>query len=95
MSLLQPYVDQSVLVITLDGRVLVGILKGTDQTANVILTNCEERVFSSVDGTQVVPLGLYLVRGDSIVTVGLVDEEKEAAIDWAEVRAEPLSTTSL
>ncbi|KAI9274579.1 hypothetical protein BDA99DRAFT_476515 [Phascolomyces articulosus] len=94
MSLLQSYVDSSVLIITLDGRVLVGLLKGTDQTANVILSNCEERVFSA-DGTETVPLGLYLVRGDSICTVGLLDEEKESEIDWSQVKAEPLSSTTL
>lgn len=42
-----------------------GTLKGTDQNANVILEKCQERVFS-MDGTEVVPLGLYLVRGDSL-----------------------------
>ncbi|KAG2219016.1 hypothetical protein INT45_013779 [Circinella minor] len=94
MSLLQSFVEHSVLVVTLDGRVLVGLLKGTDQTANVILSNCEERVFSA-DGTEIVPLGLYLVRGDSIVTVGLLDEEKEQEIDWTEIKAEPLTSTIL
>ncbi|KAI7851070.1 hypothetical protein BDC45DRAFT_517067 [Circinella umbellata] len=94
MSLLQSFVEHSVLVVTLDGRVLVGLLKGTDQTANVILSNCEERVFSA-DGTEIVPLGLYLVRGDSIVTVGLLDEEKEQEIDWTEIKAEPLTSTTL
>lgn len=42
-----------------------GILRGTDQTANVILEKCEERVFSS-EGTEIVPLGLYIIRGDNV-----------------------------
>lgn len=38
---------------------------GTDQASNLILEKCEERVFSS-EGTEVVPLGLFLLRGDSL-----------------------------
>ncbi|CDS03735.1 hypothetical protein LRAMOSA01136 [Lichtheimia ramosa] len=94
MTLLSPFLNKTVLVVTLDGRVLVGTLKGTDQNANVILEKCQERVFS-MDGTEVVPLGLYLVRGDSLCTVGLVDEEKDTAIDLSQIRAEPLATTTL
>ncbi|KAL1935051.1 hypothetical protein VTP01DRAFT_4191 [Rhizomucor pusillus] len=89
MSLLQPYVDETVLAITTDGRVLVGTLKGTDNNANVILEKCEERVFS-VDGTEVVPLGLYLIRGDSICTVGLIDRDQEAELDFSQIKADPL-----
>ncbi|KAI8140705.1 Sm-like ribonucleoprotein [Fennellomyces sp. T-0311] len=94
MSLLQQFVDLNVLVITMDGRVLVGNLRGTDQSANVILSNCEERVFS-VDGTEIIKLGLYIIRGDSVCTVGELDEEKEGDIEWSQVRAEPLTATHL
>ncbi|ORY98212.1 hypothetical protein BCR43DRAFT_491038 [Syncephalastrum racemosum] len=69
MSLLQPFVNQSVLVLTSDGRVLVGTLRGTDQSANVILERCHERVFSP-DGTEENQLGLYLIRGDSMYVQG-------------------------
>ncbi|KAI8092832.1 uncharacterized protein BX664DRAFT_328261 [Halteromyces radiatus] len=94
MSLLQPYVDQSVLVLTLDGRILVGTLRGTDQTSNVILEKCEERVFST-SGTEVNPLGLYLIRGDNICTVGLIDTEKDQEIDITQIKAEPLGILKL
>jgi hypothetical protein len=43
-----------------------GTLKGYDQTTNVILTNAQERVFSLNDGVVVVPLGLYIIRGDNM-----------------------------
>ncbi|KAI9306499.1 hypothetical protein BJ944DRAFT_263460 [Cunninghamella echinulata] len=92
MSLLQSFVDQPVLVITMDGRALAGTLRGTDQTSNVILEKCEERVFSMA-GTEITPLGLYLVRGDNICTVGLIDAEKEQEIDITEIKAEPLAVT--
>lgn len=33
-----------------------------------------------------VPLGLYLVRGDNVVTIGLVDEALDASINWTLVK---------
>ncbi|KAG2237214.1 hypothetical protein INT48_006618 [Thamnidium elegans] len=97
MSLLQPFVNLDVLVITLDGRVLVGKLRGTDQSSNLILEKCEERVFSS-EGTEVVPLGKDL--GIKIVnmircTVGEIDTEKEQTMNIEEIKADPLSETRL
>ncbi|GAA5813556.1 hypothetical protein MFLAVUS_007038 [Mucor flavus] len=94
MSLLQPFVNLDVLVVTLDGRVLVGKLRGTDQSSNLILEKCEERVFSS-EGTEVVPLGLFLLRGDNLCTVGEIDAEKEQSMNIEEIKADPLSETQL
>ncbi|KAI7905472.1 uncharacterized protein BX663DRAFT_499828 [Cokeromyces recurvatus] len=94
MSLLQPYMNLDVLVITLDGRVLVGKLRGTDQTSNLILEHCQERVFSS-EGTEVVPLGLFVVRGDNLCTIGEIDTEKEETMDITEIKADPLSEARL
>lgn len=94
MSLLQPYVNRDVLVITLDGRVLVGKLVGTDQASNLILEKCEERVFSS-EGTEIVPLGLFLLRGDSLCTVGEIDTEKEQSMELTSITADPLPVTTL
>lgn len=53
-------------VITNDGRNLVGNLRGFDQTTNVILDECHERVFSPDCGVEQVVLGLYIVRGDNM-----------------------------
>lgn len=30
--------------------------------------------------------GLYLIRGDNVAVVGLVDDELDDSIDWSEVR---------
>ncbi|CAO3644953.1 unnamed protein product [Cunninghamella blakesleeana] len=76
----------------MDGRVLVGTLRGTDQTSNIILEKCEERVFS-MTGTEITPLGLYLIRGDNLCTVGLIDTEKDQELNIAEIKAEPLAVT--
>jgi small nuclear ribonucleoprotein (snRNP)-like protein len=43
-----------------------GKLKGFDQNVNVILVESQERVFSTTEGVEIVPLGLYIVRGDNM-----------------------------
>ncbi|KAG2188924.1 hypothetical protein INT44_004066, partial [Umbelopsis vinacea] len=92
-----------VSVITLDGRVIVvskyskqitGTARGIDTTGNIILEKCHERVFSP-EGTEVVPLGLYVIRGDSVGIIGQIDTDAEAEMNVEDLRAEPLSATIL
>ena len=45
-----------------------GKLEGFDQTINVILSESLERVYSLEEEVEEVPLGLYVVRGDNIVS---------------------------
>lgn len=54
-------------VITNDGQVILGTLEGFDQTTNIIISNSKERVFS-MEGTETVQLGLYVIRGDNMYT---------------------------
>lgn len=35
--------------------------------------------------TETIDLGLYLLRGESIVLCGLVDEEIDSQVDWEKV----------
>lgn len=93
MSALQQYLNQSVLVITQDGRCIVGTLRGSDAVGSIILANSTERIFDPEDGVEEVPLGLYILRGDSICLVGLVDQEKDKQTDWSKVLAEPVAET--
>ena len=44
-AMLEGFVDKVVEIVTNDGRVIVGLLKGFDQTTNVILTQCHELFF--------------------------------------------------
>ncbi|KAJ2675219.1 hypothetical protein GGI25_004059 [Coemansia spiralis] len=90
MSQLQSYVDHKVSVIMNDGRLVVGMLRGLDQTTNIIMQECQERIFSEDEGVEIVDLGLYLIRGDNIAVVGLVDEEADAAMDYETIRGAPL-----
>ena len=64
--MMESFVDKTVQIITHDGRVIVGLLKGFDQSTNVILDECHERVFSAGSGVEQVVLGLYIVRGDNM-----------------------------
>ncbi|KAL7008149.1 snRNP Sm protein [Cystobasidiomycetes sp. EMM_F5] len=66
MSSLTGYIDKQVLVVTQDGRVIVGELKGFDQTTNIILSGSSERIFSIDEPVEEVPLGIYLIRGDNM-----------------------------
>ncbi|XP_037245455.1 LSM8 homolog, U6 small nuclear RNA associated isoform X2 [Falco rusticolus] len=69
-SALENYINRTVAVITSDGRMIVGTLKGFDQTINLILDESHERVFSSSQGVEQVVLGLYIVRGDNVILIG-------------------------
>ncbi|PWN54194.1 hypothetical protein IE53DRAFT_404246 [Violaceomyces palustris] len=93
MSALQGYSDQQVLLITQDGRVIVGTLSGSDSQGNVILSESVERIFSLDAGVEEVPLGLYIVKGDSIALVGDLDQEKDRQMDLSQIRAEPVPET--
>ncbi len=38
-------------------------------------------------------LGLYVIRGDLVSCVGLIDEEIDKQIDWTKVKGEQLQKT--
>ena len=63
-------VDTQISVITNDGRNIIGILRGFDQTTNLILEDCFERVYSANSGVEQAVLGLYIIRGDNIAVIG-------------------------
>ena len=77
---------ESITVVTCDGRLLVGILVGHDQVQNLILKDAEERIYSEEDDVEIVPLGLYMIRGDNVALIGEADwKESDSAL-----RAEPI-----
>ncbi|PPD94965.1 hypothetical protein GOBAR_DD08010 [Gossypium barbadense] len=92
---LESLVDQTISVITNDGRNIVGVLKGFDQATNIILDESHERVYSTKEGVQQLVLGLYIIRGDNMYfafrsVVGELDEELDSALDLSNLRAHPL-----
>lgn len=91
-QLLEQYSNQKVLVLTMDGRVLLGVVKGFDPQCNLILTKCSERIFSANEGVDLLEHGMYIVRGDNVASIGELDDEIDATVNWAEIQAEPLKT---
>merc|ERR1712002_346269 len=92
VSSLENYVNRTVSIITGDGRVIVGSLKGFDQTINIMLDESRERVYSATSGMEEVILGLYIVRGDNVAVIGEIDDDIDRNIDHGNIRAEPLNS---
>lgn len=70
---------ESVLVVTTDGRVLSGLLAGVDPGANLVLDSCQEHSPTTAEARKKIELGLFLVRGDTVATVGtLIDGRLDA-----------------
>ncbi|KAK0753944.1 hypothetical protein B0T18DRAFT_434497 [Schizothecium vesticola] len=93
---LNSYANKKVCIITTDGRNLVGTLVAFDNTTNLVLKSTVERVIRSPeDGepSSEVPHGLYVVRGENVCLVGLVDETLDESINWTEVKGAPIGTT--
>lgn len=82
--------DQTVNIITSDGKVLVGTLKGIDNRANVILDDSHERVFSTDQGVEKHQLGLCVIRGENVALIGQVDRNEDLQLDLSECKAQPL-----
>lgn len=51
-------------------------MAGFDQKSNVVLSDSKERVYSTEEGVEEIPLGLYLVKGDQMY-VNLDDSVKK------------------
>lgn len=81
-SNLSTFVDKLVTIVTTDGRLLVGYLRGYDQTTNLILSAAQERTISPDEPGTTEDLGLYILRGDNVALVGETDDEKDQSINW-------------
>ncbi|KAJ5937930.1 hypothetical protein N7454_004272 [Penicillium verhagenii] len=93
---LQTYINKKVLILTVDGRTLLGNLLSTDQLTNLVLTNTVERIIRTPEDDEPsteIEHGLYLIRGDNVVVCGEVDEKIDADIDWTKVKGEVIRDT--
>ena len=80
-------------------------LRTFDQYSNLVLDNASERRFHSDDddvseSSKItyftdVPLGMYIVRGDSIVLLGQVGSEEEEASDNAQQNNSIIAVVSM
>lgn len=63
---------------------------------NLVLMNTVERIIrpqEDEEASEELSHGLYLIRGDNVVVVGLVDEELDGRIDWTKVKGEAIGST--
>jgi len=61
-----------------------------------VLKGAVERVIRTPDDPEPsveVPLGLYMIRGDTVCVVGQLDEPLDASIDWTKVKGAVIGTT--
>ena len=66
-----------------------GTLLSCDQLTNLVLSQTIERIIRPAEdeeSSSEVSHGLYLIRGENVAICGLVDEELDGSIDWAQVR---------
>ena len=82
--------DKAVLIVTNDGRTIVGTLKGFDNTINVVLEKSFERIYSESQPVQMSELGLHVIRGDNIAVIAEHDADRDATIDHCQQRAAPI-----
>eukprot|EP01115_Flamella_aegyptia_P005022 TRINITY_DN21352_c0_g1_i1.p1 TRINITY_DN21352_c0_g1~~TRINITY_DN21352_c0_g1_i1.p1 ORF type:complete len:104 (-),score=6.58 TRINITY_DN21352_c0_g1_i1:9-287(-) len=83
---LASFIDQKVSVLTNDGRVIIGTLRGIDQSTNLIIEECFEKIFKTDEPVGIEHRGLYIARGDNVAVVGDYVEE----MDDKNVFAQPL-----
>lgn len=70
-----------------------GKLEGFDNSTNIVISNCIERIVANeTDGEyQELNLGVYMMRGGNIVCVGEVDGT--ISIEWSKVTGDKLKGT--
>jgi U6 snRNA-associated Sm-like protein LSm8 len=80
------YVGKRVTVTDLDGRLIVGKLRGVDQFTNIVLENAEVLQLSSDAPPAALPLNSTVIRGDQIAMIGLIDAIQEASVQRSALR---------
>ncbi|KAH9378222.1 U6 snRNA-associated Sm-like protein LSm1 [Haemaphysalis longicornis] len=81
--------DKKLLVFLRDGRTLIGYLRSIDQFANLVLHQTIERIHVGKQYGDI-PRGIFVIRGDNVVLLGEIDEEKEKDADLEEVSVEEI-----
>ena len=91
-STLAELTTRPITVLTCDGRLIFGTLKGYDQLQNLILQHSYEKVYSLDSPMEKVELGLFVVRGDNVAVISDSDGENgnEDGGEEEDIRAEPI-----
>ena len=72
-------VDKKVVVALRDGRKLFGVLRSFDQFANFVLQDTIERIYLGSKYAEK-SIGVYIIRGENVVYLGVVDLEQEEEV---------------
>jgi U6 snRNA-associated Sm-like protein LSm8 len=68
-STLSEWKSKPVTVLTCDGRLISGTLRGYDQLQNLVLQKSYETVYSRDSPPERIELGLFVVRGDNVAVI--------------------------
>lgn len=89
-SQLGEYLNKMVNIVTSDGRNIVGVLKGFDNTINMVLTKSTERIYSVEAGVTQKELGVHIIRGDNVAVIGELNVSEDEKRDLSSEKANPL-----
>ncbi|GAM25320.1 hypothetical protein SAMD00019534_084950 [Acytostelium subglobosum LB1] len=84
-------VDKKLIVVLRDGKKFIGVLRTFDQFANIVLQETVERIYVG-DKYGEKNLGVFFIRGDTVVILGEIDPEKEVKekrltkVSWEEIQ---------
>ncbi|XP_065169692.1 U6 snRNA-associated Sm-like protein LSm1 [Atheta coriaria] len=81
--------DKKLMVLLRDGRTLIGYLRSVDQFANLVLHRTIERIHVGKEYGDI-PRGVFIVRGENVVLLGEIDEEREAGLPLQEVSVDDI-----
>eukprot|EP00117_Sycon_ciliatum_P004306 scpid72860/ scgid8742/ U6 snRNA-associated Sm-like protein LSm1 len=73
-------IDKKLLVVLRDGRTLIGYLRSIDQFANLLLQDTIERIHVGLEYGDI-QRGIFLVRGENVVLLGEVDDNKPLGVE--------------
>lgn len=79
-------IDKKLLVVLRDGRTLIGYLRSIDQFANLLLQDTIERIHVGLQYGDI-QRGIFLVRGENVVLLGEIDDQKQTGV---QLRAVPV-----
>uniref|UniRef100_A0A1B6MSM3 U6 snRNA-associated Sm-like protein LSm1 n=1 Tax=Graphocephala atropunctata TaxID=36148 RepID=A0A1B6MSM3_9HEMI len=81
--------DKKLMVLLRDGRTLIGYLRSVDQFANLVLHRTIERIHVGNEFGDI-PRGVFIVRGENVVLLGEIDDEKEFSLPLKEVSVDEI-----
>ena len=83
-------VDKKLMVSLRDGSHMFGWLRSYDQFGNLVLQDTVERTFLSNGRYHDIQRGIHIVRGENIVLLGEIDDDRIASLELEEDEAEAM-----